>query len=360
MPTQEILNRLNPGKFDATRAARFDIERAKGALQSDLGITRILNFDPESRTADFAFATDQPIEHWFGMLTLDVSKKAVDLSRVEAGVCPFLVNHDRDDQVGVVLPGSIELGPVIRGSVKFSRSTRGEEILNDVQDEIRNGTSIGLLVQDLELLNEKETQKGAIPMYRATKWTMLENSIASIPADIDCGAGRSLDENIHSQNERGKSTQEKIMTPEEIAAAAAAEAQRTAAPAPVVDNPSTGLDVVLRTRSIVEFAEIFGEGDLARTMISASSEVTLDDVRVAIRAKQQAASPAAIVPVMPAAQAAARQGGVQLARTIPRVQLKAFKGEGAYERAYRSGMHLAAVLLAMSTRSSIAVRTASL
>jgi hypothetical protein len=79
-------------------------------------------------------------------------------------------------------------------------------------------------------LNEKEGQKGAIPMYRATKWTMLENSIASIPADIDCGAGRSLDlEGDQTQistppNERGISTNtEKIMTPEEIAAAAAAE-----------------------------------------------------------------------------------------------------------------------------------------
>jgi HK97 family phage major capsid protein len=339
MPTQEILNRLNPGKFDAQRASRFDIERAKGALTSDLGITRILNFDENTRTAEFAFATDQPIEHWFGMLQLDVSKGAVDLSRVEAGVCPFLVNHDRDDQVGVVVPGSIQLGPVIRGTVKFSRSDRGEEILNDVKDEIRNGTSIGLLVQDLELLNEKEAQKGAIPMYRATKWTMLENSVASIPADIDCGAGRSLEipdtDSIPSPEQRDiPNDEENKMTPEEIAAAeAAAQEQR-----------STEL-AVARRNEIVAFADIFGEGELAREMIIASNEVTVDDVRVAIRAKKQAAAPAPVVPPEPAAQAAARQGGVQLARTFPRVQLKAFTGPDAQINAYRSGMHLAAVLL---------------
>src|SRR5438309_12032147 len=96
----QILNRLSPGKFDAVRAANFDIDRARGALQSDFEITRLLNFNEEERTADFAFATDQPIEHFFGMVELDVSKKAVNLDRVENGVCPFLINHDIDQHCG--------------------------------------------------------------------------------------------------------------------------------------------------------------------------------------------------------------------------------------------------------------------
>lgn len=116
------------------------------------------------------------------------------------------------------------------------------------------------------------------------------------------------------------------MTPEEIAAAQAAEAQRTAAPAPVVERSAAE-----RAREIVEFAEIFGQADLARTMIAASPEVTVDDVRVAIRAAQ---TPATVVPPPPVPQ-------VQLARSIPRyAPIKNFKGEGAEERAYRFGQWL--------------------
>jgi HK97 family phage major capsid protein len=346
----QILTRLQPGKFDAVRAANFDVEAAQGALTADLGITRLLNFNEQERTADFAFATDQPIEHWFGMLTLDVSKKAVDLSRVEEGVCPFLVNHDRDDQVGVVVPGSVELGPIIRGKVKFSRSARGQEILDDVRDEIRNGTSIGLVVQDMQLENEKEVRKGAIPMYRATKWTMLENSVASIPADIACGAGRSFEKPTPSTSqvlENDPANRETAIplpgerqmpnndpqTPETPVATATPAATPAAASA------------VARTREIVEFAEIFGQGDLARTMIAASSEVTLEDVRVAIR---NATPPSTVVPPEAPAAQAQRQGGVppqavQLARSLPRYgTLKSFTGEDAAERAHRFGQWIIA------------------
>jgi hypothetical protein len=107
------------------------------------------------------------------------------------------------------------------------------------------------------------------------------------------------------------------MTPEEKAAAEkAAEESRSAEIAKT--------QAAARRAEIIEFAEIFKEGELARTMLLASESVTVDDVRVAIRAKQK---PAAIeTPTETAAETAARQGGVQLARTFPRVKLEAFKG----------------------------------
>ncbi|MEO8647752.1 MAG: hypothetical protein ABI539_01160, partial [Acidobacteriota bacterium] len=339
MATPEmIIDRLNPGKFDASRAARFDLDRAKGSLESALAIERLLNIDDEDRTAEFAFATDQPIEHWFGYLTLDVSKKAVILDRVESGVCPFLVNHDRGQQAGVVIPGSVTLGSVIRGKVKFSRSALGEEIFQDVKDGIRNGTSIGFLVHDLELLNEKEVRSGAIPQYRATRWEMLENSSASIPADIACGAGRSFEREIETDTpqvlddspqtrEISNTTKERItMTPEEIAAAAkAAEEQRSIELA------------AARRDEIVAFGAIYpeyGGPEIVRDMLLASEAITLDDVRTKIQAVRKA-QPVVTIPVMdPHEQAARENGGVQLARTVHRGHLKSFKGEKAEERGH--------------------------
>lgn len=337
----QILTRLSPGKFDAERAANFDIERAKGALESNVPIERILNFDDTARTIEFSFATDQPIEHWFGNVVLSTKKSDVILDRVNNGVCPLLVNHDRNQHCGVVIENSINLGPSIRGIAKFSRSQLGEDMFNDVKDEIRNGTSLGFLIHDLVLISDK---KDSIPTYRANKWEMLENSIASIPADINCGAGRSFEKQVSDAQTRAISTNgENTMTPEEIAAQEAA-ATRTAAPAPVVDTRTPEQETAHRASAIMDFAAIFadrGGPEIARNMLAASPDVTLDDVRTAIKD----AKPTSVVvpPGETPEQRAKRenpgmQTGIELAHSLPRFgTLRNFTGENGVERAYRFG-----------------------
>lgn len=127
------------------------------------------------------------------------------------------------------------------------------------------------------------------------------------------------------------------MTPEEIAAAAAANANNTATTdAPAAPAQRSAVD---QAREIIAFAEIFNQGELARTMIAASAEVTLDDVRVAIRNAQ----PATVVVPPPSVEATAERNGqrVELARSIPRYgKIKNFQGEGNDLRAYRFGQWL--------------------
>ena len=115
-------------------------------------------------------------------------------------------------------------------------------------------------------------------------------------------------------------------------------AQRAAA-------PSQTADLVTRTREIVEFAEVFGEADLARTMLAQSTNVSIEDVRTAIQAKRNAANQApSPAPLAPAEQAR-QQGGVQLATTVYRGgPLKAFKGPEGQKQAFRAGMFLAAAI----------------
>lgn len=366
----QILTRLQPGKFDATRAANFDIERAKGVLASEFPVERILNFNADARTADFAFASDTPIEHWFGYVILNTEKKNVDLSRVEKGVCPFLVNHRTDQHCGVVVPGSVELGSVIRGTVKFSRSTLGEEIFNDVKDEVRNGTSLGFLIRDLVLVSNN---KDEIPVYEATKWTMLENSSASIPADYEkVGAGRSLFErepptpspetppvlDPNSPEERALSTHtEKQMekTAEQIAAEAAAKeaATRAAAiPAPAAPAVETRSAEQIAVAEIRGWATELKVDEIATTYLRDCklAETPVVPTKDGFFAAVRKASPAPIVVPKedPAAQAQ-RQGGiqpqnVQLARSLPRYgTLKNFTGEDAAERAHRFGQWILGV-----------------
>lgn len=209
---KEIITRISPGKYDAQRAARFDIERAKGALTSSFPADRVVRLDRESRTVELSLATDQPVEHFFGLLELDVSPSAVILDRVNNGVAPLLVNHEYGLHPGVLVANTVQLGSQVRCTAKFSRSQLGEDMLNDVEDGIRVGTSVGFLVHDMVLVEDKE---GELPLYRATKWEILEVSLASVPADPNCGVGRSFEKEIlqdpHSAANRALSTTEKTM-----------------------------------------------------------------------------------------------------------------------------------------------------
>jgi HK97 family phage major capsid protein len=332
-PTAEIIRYINTGQFDATRAAAFDLQRAKGTLKASFAPQKNVVVDEDKRTVEFSFASGDAIEHWFGYTVLDLSKDAADLERVKNGVCPFLVNHDRDDQIGVVLDCEAD-GNVIRGTVKFSRSARGDEMFQDVKDSIRNGTSIGFLVQDMILTEQKE---GEIPTYTITKWTMLENSLASIPADISVGARRQLETSLEVPETGNSNTGERQMPNEEIATATATPT----AGSPAVER-SADVIAAERTAAIIDFATCFGDAAVAtaRQMLVASPDITLEDVRAAIRAAQP---PTVVVPPLDPQTAAERGGagpqtGIQLARTLPRYgTLRNFTGADAAERAYRFG-----------------------
>ena len=340
MPNKEkILQILQPSKFDAARAKQFDPARAAGSLRSAMPLERMMNVDAEKRTADFAFASNKPIEHWFGYLILDTDEKSVVLDRVKSGVCPHLVNHDIDCQVGVVVSDSVTLGDMVRGTVKFSQSEKGKEIFQDVVDEIRAGVSFGFIVHDMVL----ESESDGIPTYRATKWEILETSSASIPADISVGFGRSQDFYFNNKPTEKRMEQEELENTPETPAAGAAPAANPAPAAQTEEARSRESAALAVAREIEAFGTLLGEADLARDFIAAGK--TVAEFRAAVAEKRQKSTP---VPTQGAQTAAANQGAegvVQLARTAYRGgKLKAFRGEKALETAHRMGMWLGATL----------------
>ncbi|MDQ1610332.1 MAG: hypothetical protein QOG00_263 [Pyrinomonadaceae bacterium] len=158
-------------------------------LDRQITLTREdLKVDDEARTVEIAFASDEPIEHWFGKLILDHTPSAIVLDRLNQGG-PLLLDHDRTKQIGVHESISND-GHVTRAVVRFSRSALGEEIFQDVKDGIRRGVSVGFIVHEMELDEKSEDEY----IYRATKWEPVENSIVAIPADITVGVGRAMDE----------------------------------------------------------------------------------------------------------------------------------------------------------------------
>ncbi|MBK9162882.1 MAG: phage major capsid protein [Acidobacteria bacterium] len=255
--------------------------------------------DEKNRIVSLAFASDKPVDHWFGRLQLSMNRKAMRSDRLKLGA-PLLMDHNPSDQIGVVESFTLGNDGMARADVRFGDSQRAEEIFRDVKNGIRRNVSVGFMVHEM---HREKTEKGQPDLYRSDDWEPFEISIVSIPADISVGVGRSLLEKT------------KMDEFDEI-------------------NPND-------PNEIIAFAEIYGEANLAREMLLANSATNREAVRVAILAKRKAAASTQpqVFPMDPWT-AAERQGGqrIEFARSIPRYgKLRAFKGEGAEERAYRFG-----------------------
>ncbi|MDX9741975.1 MAG: phage major capsid protein [Gammaproteobacteria bacterium] len=141
----------------------------------------IVRCEPEVEGSDDKFrivlACETPFERWFGMLQLDCSPEAVNLSRMNNNG-PLLCDHVREDIVGA-FDTAVAGGGVVVGEGRWSRSSRAAEVRQDVKDRIRTHVSPGLRIHELILVESKE---GEPPLYRATKWTPEEGSIVSVAA----------------------------------------------------------------------------------------------------------------------------------------------------------------------------------
>lgn len=176
---------------------------------------------------EFALSSEQPVERWFGIEILDHSPEAVNLERLADGRHPLLVNHNIDNQVGVLSRAWLDqVDRKIRVSSRFSRAPKAQEIKQDVEDNIRTLVSVGYMIDQVKeekrnadgslavrilpgdvferemrqkhgehferVLTVSDREPDKIPVYRIIRWTPFEASIVSVPADITVGKGRSV------------------------------------------------------------------------------------------------------------------------------------------------------------------------
>jgi HK97 family phage major capsid protein len=104
--------------------------------------------DADARTIELAISSEEPYERWFGVEILSHKREAIDLSRLADNAHPLLLNHDTDEQIGVVSDPRIE-DRRLRVTARFSRAQRAEEIRQDVADGIRQLVSVGYLVDEI-------------------------------------------------------------------------------------------------------------------------------------------------------------------------------------------------------------------
>ncbi len=154
----------------------------------------------EQRTVELSFASETPVERWYGMEVLDCQQASCDMSRLNDGA-PLLRNHDPDQMIGAVETASMGTDKKARATVRFSRSAAGESAFQDVQDGILRKVSVGYSVIKMEADNsaaevaktgvEPEEDDDEPPTFRITRWMPYEISLVSLPADNSVGVGRS-------------------------------------------------------------------------------------------------------------------------------------------------------------------------
>lgn len=148
----------------------------------------------ESRKFTLSFSSEEPYERWFGIEILDHNDGAMDMTRLSEIGC-VLYNHDRNAVVGRVNRVWMENR---RGmaEIEFDEDEESEKIYQKVLRGTLRGVSVGYIIDDAENVRDGKTSTDGRftgPCTVARKWTPLEISIVSVPADPTVGVGRELD-----------------------------------------------------------------------------------------------------------------------------------------------------------------------
>lgn len=176
--------------------------------------------EEDTRRVRMSISSEEPVERSYGKEVLEHSEEAIDMSFLNSGRAPLLLDHDPEKQVGVVesaeLDGSARR---LRATVRFGKGALAREAFDDVVDGIKANISIGYAVKKLER-SDKDT-------FVAKSWKPLEASLVSIPADQSdlVGVGRSNE--ASTQPSIKTNFKEDVMSEVDIAAVEA-EAKKTA------------------------------------------------------------------------------------------------------------------------------------
>ncbi len=144
--------------------------------------------DEDDRRVRMSLSSEEPVERSFGLEVLEHSEEAVDLTRLNSGHAPLLLDHDLTKQIGVVERTYLDATDRrLRAVVRFGKGALAREIYDDVKDGIRSNVSIGYQIRNMDAKNDRA---GTVSV---NSWMPYEASIVSVPADAGVGVNRSAE-----------------------------------------------------------------------------------------------------------------------------------------------------------------------
>ncbi|MDP3650519.1 MAG: Mu-like prophage major head subunit gpT family protein [Rhodoferax sp.] len=196
---------------------------------------------------EIVFTTGAPVRRYdwqngrYYMEQLEVTPEAVNLDRMKRGVS-FLNSHSSwslEDIIGVVDQPEIANG-IGTAQAQLSRRESVRGIVQDMEDRVIRHVSVGYARDAIEMVAPSEAT--GMWIYRVTRWTPVEVSPVPIPADMDSEirseGGRLLD-----REGRELRTYPCVVTD------ANTPEQRTAAPAAMPPIPTAGNQAATQTRN---------------------------------------------------------------------------------------------------------------
>lgn len=163
--------------------AFIDVERDQRATFD----CEIQDEGDDARHVRLSFSSEKPVTRHYGLEVLGHRPGEADLGWLTDGRAPLLLDHraDLENQVGTIVSAEIS-GNRGHAIVRFGKGARATEILERVRDGEIGSVSVGYRVDAMRSDGERD----GLPIYRATKWTPIEISLVSVPADGTVGIGR--------------------------------------------------------------------------------------------------------------------------------------------------------------------------
>lgn len=204
------------------------------------------SINEDARTVELAISSEEPVERSWGIEILGHNPGEPDLTFLESGGAPLLMDHNARDQVGVVERVSLGADRKLRATVRLGRGARAEEAWRDVADGIRRNVSVGY---ELLEVREESARQGKPRSFRAVRWRPLEVSFVAIPADQTVGVGRADGSPV--QPSRGKPMETKNDSAE--AEGLSAREREIIAIGRLAEMPDLATDAILRGSTVEAF-----------------------------------------------------------------------------------------------------------
>lgn len=162
---------------------------------------RAVNAD--ERRVTVSFSSELPVNRWYGVEILQHDEGNVNLERLNnIGVALF--NHNRDYVIGRIENARLAADEKrTYADIVFDTDPDADLIYQKVNSGTLKGVSVNYTVDVWEeLAAGKMSSNGRFtgPAYVAVKWTPLEISIVSVPADDTVGVGRNMEDDILEPN----------------------------------------------------------------------------------------------------------------------------------------------------------------
>jgi len=160
-------------------------------------------YDEVDRTVDAVLSRGSPVARFYGTERLEISRTAVDLSRMKASGIFVLDSHVQasiNSSLGRLVRVWIErdeAGPALMGTILFNQTPEGRKAEGMVSRGEIGSVSIGYQVAAEDWLITDAKGKLVDPnsnrwneddlTFTATRWTLAEASLVSVGADAAAG-----------------------------------------------------------------------------------------------------------------------------------------------------------------------------